>query len=204
MVPPISNDLFQVPCSMTISVKFCQSCRLVACLNLHFTFVHFVLDDEDVHQCGRCKDVFRNLQLYMHHKASKICKNPNKVQAPAAKKPETQNVAQNFANHDSQQVQTIKPANILEEAAKDTIYKQLEILVVDEEPEERHSTIDVQSISNDHQSNAVTYVAVQDKGDQNKISTPPVTLVNKDVASSKKGTSCIAPNPLIRNTWWEP
>ena len=38
----------------------------------------FFLDEEDVHVCGRCKQVFHTLNEYMTHKSSKICKNPSK------------------------------------------------------------------------------------------------------------------------------
>ena len=135
-----------------------------------------------MHQCGRCKDIFRNLQLYMQHKASKICKIQNRGQAAPAKKQEMPKPAEKEIHH----VQTMKPTNILEEAAKDTIYKQLEILVVDEEPEESHSTVDVQSISTQQNSSAITYVAVQNKQDQMKMNAP-ILAVNKENAASRKG-----------------
>eukprot|EP00794_Sanderia_malayensis_P006039 gene6039-6741_t len=154
-------------------------------------------DDEDVHQCGRCKDIFRNLQLYMEHKASKICKNQNKSQQPNSRqsKPDTQISTSSAAEKSDQAPQhhTIRPANILEEAAKDTIYKQLEILVVDEEPEqERQSTIDAQSISSGdtdhhhHNNNPVTYVAIQDKGTGPVKMNAPITMVNTSEASNNK------------------
>ncbi|XP_065673798.1 zinc finger and BTB domain-containing protein 24 [Hydra vulgaris] len=34
-------------------------------------------EDEDVHQCGRCKQIFQKLQDYISHKASKVCKPSN-------------------------------------------------------------------------------------------------------------------------------
>ena len=36
--------------------------------------------DEDVHQCGRCKQVFNNVQDYFIHKKAKSCK---KVKDPS-------------------------------------------------------------------------------------------------------------------------
>ena len=71
----------------------------------------------------------------------------------------------------SQETQTtIKPSNILEEAAKDTIYHQLEILVVDEEQEpEAHSTVDVQSISNVQ---TAPYLHMQQKDVGEKLNAP--------------------------------
>ncbi len=140
----------------------------------------------------------------MQHKASKVCKNQNKNQAhipknpPAADPPPVslppinlpqvnqEPVHQLPAQNQSNNHQTNQPTtNILEEAAKDTIYKQLEILVVDEEPEERQSTVDVQSISNEQHSNGVTYVAVQNKDDQSKVN-PPIIMMNKESANNKK------------------
>lgn len=139
----------------------------------------FCSDEEDVHQCGRCKDIFRSLQLYMQHKASKVCKVP-KSQPPVKKVETVQSTpAPKEEPNKKQETQTIKSSNILEEAAKYTIYKQLEILAVDEEQErETHSTVDVQSISDQ----AASYVALQQKPDQGKINAPIIVGVD-----SKKG-----------------
>ncbi len=41
----------------------------------------FCADEEDVHQCGRCKEVFHSIDLYFLHKKLKTCK---KNKAPVA------------------------------------------------------------------------------------------------------------------------
>eukprot|EP00795_Rhopilema_esculentum_P002257 gene2257-17865_t len=142
-------------------------------------------DEDDVHQCGRCKDIFRSLQSYMQHKASKVCRTAKVPQVQ--KKPEAEEpmpVPPQQQETKAQETRTIKPSNILEEAAKDTIYKQLEILVVEEEPEpETHSTVDVQSISSEQ---TVSYVALQNKQDQGKVNVP--LLVSNETQPGKKGS----------------
>ena len=117
----------------------------------------------------------------MQHKASKVCRVPKTV--PVPKKPEPVPPPEPLPEEPIKPPETqttIKSSNILEEAAKDTIYKQLEILVVDEEeqePQVTHSTVDVQSISSDQ---SVSYVALQQKHNDGKLNAPIITgLDNK-------------------------
>ena len=37
-----------------------------------------ITDEEDVHQCGRCKEIFHSIDEYFVHKSSKVCKKPKK------------------------------------------------------------------------------------------------------------------------------
>ena len=133
----------------------------------------------------------------MQHKASKVCRVPKVPAAP--KKPEQVPVPAQL--HDeplkTQETQTaIKPSNILEEAAKDTIYKQLEILVVDEEQEqESHSTVDVQSISSVQ---TAPYVHLQQKHDHEKLNAP--LMADFD---GKKGGFCTGDYLLLSRSFQE-
>ena len=37
-----------------------------------------ITDEEDVHQCGRCKQIFHSIEEYFVHKSAKVCKKPKK------------------------------------------------------------------------------------------------------------------------------
>ena len=121
-----------------------------------------------MHQCGRCKEVFRNLQLYLTHKASKACKHSAKAQAArksVSEEPQeapTELTEPEPANSGDSEV---PQENILEAAAKDTIYKQLQILVVDPDHADQQQ---VQTVLTEGQSNEapVAFVAVQDETGQ--------------------------------------
>ena len=39
----------------------------------NFIFVCLLID-EDIHQCGRCKEIFHDVTIYLKHKSSKMCK----------------------------------------------------------------------------------------------------------------------------------
>ena len=120
----------------------------------------------------------------MQHKASKVCKVPKSQTVPKKPEPVLQpDELQEDPVKDQEMQVAIKPSNILEEAAKDTIYRQLEILVAGEEQEkEAHSTVDVQSISNVQ---TAPYVNMQQKHENEKLNAPLMTGFD-----SKKGEYC--------------
>ena len=70
--------------------------------------MNIFLDEEDVHQCGRCKQLFNTLKLYMSHKASKVCK--------LSKTKVVTNIPDSSPSQSENQ-------NILEAAANSTIFR---------------------------------------------------------------------------------
>ena len=68
-------------------------------LNVFFTNLLIrriiITDEEDVHQCGRCKEIFHSIDEYFVHKSSKVCKKPKKP--PPAEPSDTSVVASNVS-----------------------------------------------------------------------------------------------------------
>ena len=59
-----------------------------------------ITDEEDVHQCGRCKEIFHSIDEYFVHKSSKVCKKPKKppqAEPPQAEPSDTSVVASNVS-----------------------------------------------------------------------------------------------------------
>ena len=107
--------------------------------------------DDDVHQCGRCKEVFHDISTYMKHKTSKVCKNNiNKAKVDASSQQQQQQQQQQTKQQNQQQSQqqlqtqdrpneTDGGQNILEAAAKNTIFRDSFISMADQQQVEGNS-----------------------------------------------------------------
>jgi len=116
--------------------------------------------DDDVHQCGRCKEVFHDITNYMKHKSSKVCKNNvNKLKVDASQPQQQQQQQQQQQSQPKQQneqqaqqqqgtpnktgdpssgsVISLNNQNILEAAAKNTIFRDSFISMTDQQQQQQ-------------------------------------------------------------------